>query len=122
MREITFRVWDKKHKEMCPVTGINFRYMGFQLTREITDSTTWHVGDFELMQYTGLHDRNKKPIFEGDIVKVNDSFYTIKYEAPLFRAITSNGHGSIVMNKYCMEYIEIIGNIYESPELLKGEK
>jgi len=67
-----------------------------------------------IMQYTGLHDKNGKEIFEGDLIRGFDwhncnpsvvSWDVIGFRIPL------------MANAY-----EIIGNIYENPELIKGDK
>jgi len=55
MREIKFRAWDKNRKEMCP-DCINS--MG---------NPNWRAGKI-FMQFTGLHDKNGKEIYEGDVV------------------------------------------------------
>lgn len=77
-------------------------------------------------QYTGLTDKNGKKIFEGDIVKSceYDDIYTIKYfdvdNYPAFDCVPEvplcecNGLAFLVNTEGC----EIIGNIYDNPELL----
>lgn len=76
----------------------------------------------DLMQYTGLHDRHGKPIFEGDIVRENDrKNWEVKFDTEYggFYPFTycSDGLGyecGTVRGQNC----EILGNIWENPELL----
>lgn len=82
--------------------------------------------EIELMQYTGLKDKNGKEIYEGDIVKVFTNkewrIGKIIYEHSGFTIdVTNNkeleyGRTSILEN-----LTEVIGNIYDNPELLKKE-
>lgn len=98
-RQIKFRAWNPKEKV--------FHY-AFNMTS--TGKITHIVEDFSYlicMQYTGLKDKNGKEIYEGDIL------------------IKGNGHIHLIVFKdgcFCRDVnvhlTEIIGNIYESPELL----
>lgn len=79
-------------------------------------------------QYTGLTDKNDKKIFEGDIVKVLDEFdhkviYLIDYKDASFCANQKGVNFSIYLSEFNTgRYsIEIMGNIYDNPELLEGE-
>ena len=79
--------------------------------------------DIELMQYTGLKDKNEKEIYEGYIVKLraNHGIGVIKYSdewvAFVVEYIKPRPLVVLGMNYY-KEEIEIVGNIYENPELL----
>ena len=67
-----------------------------------------------LMQYTGLKDKNGKEIYEGDIVKWSNSVNSGVYEIKWFRTgFSSNG-----LPLFNDDVVEVIGNIYENPELL----
>lgn len=72
-----------------------------------------------LMQFTGLKDKNGKEIYEGDIFTCKDQNYT---ESVIFLegCFVSDFNKIEISNSIQYENIEIIGNIYENPELLKG--
>ena len=104
MREIKFRVWDNA-REMF--TAVN-PFCGFDGNRLRADDGT----RFILMQYTGLKDKNGKEIYEGDIV-----VETEQDDSTLQRTVVWNESfgGWSLFNKSAYE---IIGNIYENPELI----
>jgi len=98
------------------------RILGLRGECEYVDPTT--VG-----QYTGLKDKNGKRIFEGDIVKFsrtnalgyqNSRVGTVYYyeNAPLFYVLATTGDGWGWEEIY---NIEVIGNIHDTPELLKED-
>lgn len=87
--------------------------------------------DVALMQSTGLLDKNGKEIFEGDIIREctdtiieHDYFMAWLPEHALFcaRQIERPASWEHFINTFDLKYVEVIGNIYEHPGLLKGEK
>lgn len=108
-REIKFRAWDgEKIIYNIPNSAVS---VGSYL--EMMGTT------LKLMQYTGLKDKNDKEIYEGDIIVYPDGINTIGYEDGSFvRYFKESGHTPI--NQKDMLEIEIIGNIYENPELLNA--
>ena len=81
----------------------------------------WIVNnDLELMQSTGLFDKNGKEIFEGDIVSIDtDEFglLVVKYETGIYWLTEDEQCVEHLSDYY--KYVSVIGNIYEKPELLE---
>ena len=133
MREIKFRAWLKEDKRMVNVETMDFtdktirclkknEFINAYLLRRVS------FDDVELMQYTGLTDKNGTGIYEGDIIKYKfpydrrlnhtspvkfleiETSFGIKdrygNEIPLYKITTNN-------------FFEVIGNIYENKNLLE---
>lgn len=131
MREIKFRAWVKEKKAIFEVILINYvtKKVTYLLERvgHLLSIRDAKFNDVELMQYTGLKDKNNKEIYEGDIVKLRANHgigvvkyydewgaFVIEYIKPRPLALL----GVLGMNYY-KEEIEILGNIYENSELIK---
>jgi uncharacterized phage protein (TIGR01671 family) len=126
MREIKFRAWDQLNKKVYPVTQIVMIGFGKLDGVQIDDGGfRWLNGtDIELMQYTGLKDKNGKEIYEGDIVinygEWNQEYRTVvTYSEGYFTPLVNVEEGHNAIDSYWSNSYEVIGNIYENPELLK---
>ena len=93
------------------------------------DGETRRVIPKTVGQYTGLKDKNGKRIFEGDIVycksRLDNANMVVIFECGQFRMVLSENYRSYQTNSgfydiNCFDK-EVIGNIYDNPELLKGE-
>lgn len=116
MREIKFRAWDKSNKEMNNIESINF-----QERRVYKDIVSYRkFNDIELMEYTGLKDMKGKEIYEGDILfeSSSEEYFKVVFENGSFRA-EADGY-SLDLEDYD-DICEVVGNIYENPELMEDE-
>lgn len=129
-----FRVWMKSLKWMCDVTNISFdsKFVDICQQGDIERYTEMSVefDEVELMQSTGLFDKNNKEIFEGDVVRQVRTQPTTKNET-ITGVVTMIEGAWLIMNDYEQlasdlwsetDENEIIGNIYENPELLEEDK
>lgn len=90
-------------------------------------SNVWHIDADTVGQYTGMKDKNGKRIFEGDIIDFSDrsdsdGYGVIKYDAneTEFGIEYDNIYESLGKHYY-PEDIEIVGNIYDNPNLVRGD-
>jgi len=136
MREIKFRAWDEKRKQMEKLVyqiewcngGIRAAGPGVNLGEDgwvTQDNGFKHKCDVLLMQYTGLKDKNGVEIYEGDIVQrknwhEDSDGKTVLSEANSYmkKWVVTYEIGSIWQGYTVDSKDEVIGNIYENPELL----
>ena len=82
----------------------------------------WIVNnDLHLMQSTGLKDKNGKEIFEGDVVKCNGLLGTIESFKAMWICSFMKYNNYQKVGFFAQE-IEVVGNIYENPELLEDKE
>ena len=117
-REIKFRAWFKPLKRMYIVRELKFERNGNIVVITNHNGGTAPI-NYELMQFTGLKDKKGKEIYEGDIVMVDGRRCKIIFRLGEFTMQQESNKNAY----YCIGYhsdCEVIGNIYENPELLKG--
>jgi len=123
MREIKFRAWLKEERKMVNVEtlfiGINRLCFGNSKTEDLFFRDFEEV---ELMQYTGLKDKNGKEIYEGDIVILNDAEEenrcVVKYKYGSYILVDGDLREDL-SNVESHKFLEVIGNIYENKSLLE---
>lgn len=123
MTEIKFRAYDKKNKRM--IDGWDLEYLN-EVFESKKDGIFVIDDDLEILQFTGLKDKNGKEIFEGDIIQIRKLEGYLIHHGKVERNIT--GAFDIIIKDYGHRQLyqatlndepEIIGNIYENPELLE---
>lgn len=131
-REIKFRAWDKAKSTMLENVGFRPNDCGLSVLSSlgmIGEGLDYGTAP-TLMQYTGLKDKNGKEIYEGDIVKDLTAFvptgpawvgynpiHEVKYHVRDY--LKRNPlYGDVGYNISSGSIYEVIGNIYENPELL----
>ena len=146
MREIKFRAWDRYNERMVEPRNILKIYMSrlnqepylivylkkwMNPNKEIKEIDKCYTNEFELMQYTGLKDRNGVEIYEGDVLRNIDNPHVDKLP---FKVVWSDYYGAWfwwssegeVVTDYFYQSIakccEIIGNIHEGGEEMTRER
>ena len=128
-REIKFRAWIKSQKKIINVYG----FSRDNISETSNDSpclneNIFNFNDCELMQYTGLKDIEGTEIYEGDIVLRNETGCEGSYNAKYKVIYKKNSFCLEVLQSYIfkkgtvlcvMEECDVVGNIYENPELLQ---
>lgn len=123
-REIKFRAWLVKEKTMVSVSHMQLKQPRYITTRRKAGGIFFR-GTYNLMQYTGTKDKAGKEIYEGDIIThSNDGMKGVVTWSPgLYGFVIENLQQIEIIADLC-DYDfepEVLGNIYENPELLKGE-
>lgn len=125
-REIKFRAWHKVEKKLCPIDVLTTKgafLIGVENgPDELTNGGKTIIispkngrfcmnEDIELMQFTGLHDKNGKEIYEGDIVKYSYGDWEESFKSPV--EFHEGAFYPVCEVPEDEKHFEVIGNIYE---------
>lgn len=122
-----FRAWDKFDKVMRDVTLLDYNQNFVGYSYPVFMKSTMHM---ELMQSTGLKDKNGKEIFEGDILANGPDVMCMKRHNTLGFYVEKKGRVEFIADgavleefeedaKEIADSLEIIGNVYENKEFLE---
>ena len=120
-----YRAWDSWRKRMSVVDRIYIDTEGVRLYDDFGEY--WrNFRDIELMQSTGLKDKNGKEVFVGDIIKctrgcLHEVYIEKEYGGTYFGGMPAVYLKDLREGYGWTEHEEIIGNIYENPELLEDK-
>ena len=129
---VRFRVWIKTEKRMIETDDLlDIDYENKEIVTQqvyfengLPDDRDIYCYDFdeiELMQSTDMVDKNGKEIFEGDIVKCSGLLGTIESFKAMWICsfVKYNNYQKV---GFFAQEIEVVGNIYENPELLEDKE
>lgn len=133
MRDIKFRAYIKDTNKRVPSEinkivevkslhlGSRKAIIGYSKSSSNYGNYSISFDDIELMQYTGLHDKNGEEIYEGDIVYVasEDENAFILWDKETARYIIQFKGWCVDFDNYYGKELEVIGNIYDNPDLLE---
>lgn len=142
MRTIKFRAWDKEQNEMIDSKRDKhedydeYWHDVYSLQLGLIESISKDER-FVLMQFTGLHDKNGKEIFEGDVVKDKKYTHEVRFGEEDVDASDYERYSVGIVGFYMTNYLgekeefdainsqnskdlEVIGNIYSNPILLNS--
>ena len=131
MREIKFKIYDKELKESH-----------IEELQDLCEDDYWYDGEtnmwsvlydshneqerFVALQYTGLKDKNGTEIYEGDILQIlggcyEQGFYEWDEKVCIKDYMFDSYNLMMTINQIGNESVEVIGNIYDNPELIGGK-
>lgn len=123
MTELKFKAFFKVDRRIYEVRSVDFLNKEATLwDKETAVNFEASFEDIELLQYTGINDINGKEIYTGSLVKWGLRTYKICFDCGFYMHDLSRINPEYPITKEfkkASDEFEIVGNIYENPELLK---
>ena len=125
MRGIKLKAWDKELERMCDVIYLDFSANEIIIYHKSEEErSNWlKLKRFILLQSINSKDKNFKEIYEGFIVKIDyhSNLLEIKWHDKKMKWVATDGTFTINLNKNeCRNYVKVVGNKYENPELIQN--
>jgi uncharacterized phage protein (TIGR01671 family) len=129
MREIKFRAWDKTdnrmivhEQEFIPLKVTSIGVLKLNPEIKVNNYTIVDADRFELMQYTGLKDKNGVEIYEGDVVKGDSkTLSTVYWNNRTYGFVLTGGTYSKNFTRLTGKgKLQVIGNTYQNPDLCES--
>ncbi|MDD4734180.1 MAG: YopX family protein [Bacilli bacterium] len=136
MRQIKFRCWVLEKNDFEDINEIKYDACGYFQYLQTYEGDHYDLEEIVLLQYTGLKDKNGKEIYEGDIITYHnfikftgivwwcdkDATYLVDLSQTKNKFINTSNHQITLSSVLGGDNdTEVIGNIYENPEMLKGD-
>ena len=126
MRKIAFRAWDKHENKFIDGWYLDYRGEVYNNGRDLEDNIPQL--DLELLQFTGLKDKNGKEIYEGDILRdLHGQVYEVAWWSDGMWMPKHNGSFlgyslGALLEDGSLGPFEVIGNVWENPELINSHE
>ena len=127
MRKIKFRAWDKKKNKWLhsydKLGGCSIFGETIILGMWLSEIRIENLNEVEVMQFTGLLDKQGVEIYEGDIILwENSDSEKVKSKVVFYNGAFRMRNMDFLLHDYMDSNVfEVIGNIYENPELLENK-
>lgn len=144
-RDIKFKIWGKEQKKFLEINweGEDARHtkgkanicysdrVYVTLSGYVNEDGWPYEVDADILQYTGLKDKNGKEIYEGDILSIKiysgdkvivEGKTVVEFKDGCFGVIWGYDKSFLSLKSFFNTKFEVVGNKYENPELLEGEE
>lgn len=126
MRDILFKAKRKDNGDWVEGFVVRYGWSGkekwYIVPSYASDLYAFEIASETICQYTGLTDENKYKIWEHDIVEVpgEDEYFKLEWQEDTASFVISNDSFIVTFDNYWSHEIEVVGNMFDTPELVGG--